>query len=316
MSEAQNILVGVDLSHGDHLISTDLTDAARTVVDRAIELASKSGANLTFFAAIDLPPHTLEYYEDEDPNALLDLGNKADKVLDGLVQKAIGSGVKQAFAGHAVGKSWLELVKRVLRGHHDLLMAGTRDLSDLQTLIFGSTGLKLLRNCPCPVWITRAHIETKKRHVLVADDLSPVGARLIRLGAQIALAEGADLHVLHALEHSWETSQIGIDPRQEAFLMRASQTAESKIQSHLDCPEVRALSQPPKIHVRQGQAGKNILLAISELQIDLLVMATIARSGLAGFIMGNTAERLLPQVTCSVIAVKPDDFKCPITLDS
>lgn len=316
MSEAQNILVGVDLSHGDHLVSTDLTVAARTVVNRAIELASRSGASLTFFSAIDLPAHTLEYYEDEDPNALLEIGGKADKVLNGLVSEATASGVKQAFAGHAVGKSWLELVKRVIRGQHDLLMAGTRDLSDLQTLIFGSTGLKLLRNCPCPVWITRSHVKTKTRNILVADDLSPVGARLIQLGAQIALAEGAELHVLHVLEHSWDESRVGADPRQEAFQLKAIQTAESKIKVHLNCPEVRALPNPPQIHVNQGKAEPNILHAIIEHQVDLLVMATIARSGISGFLMGNTAERLLPQVMCSVIAVKPDDFKCPITLDS
>jgi universal stress protein E len=315
MTEAQNILVGVDLSHGDHLISTDLTVAARTVVDRAIDLASKNGATLTFFSAIDLPPHTLEYYEDEDPKALLDLGNKADIALQELVKQALSRGVKQAVAGHAIGKSWFELVKRVIRGHHDLLMAGTRDLSDLQTLIFGSTGLKLLRNCPCPVWITRSHVESKTRNVLVADDLSPVGAHLVRLGAQIALVEGAELHVLHVVEHSWEASQVGIDPRQQAFQLRSAQSAESKLQAHLNCPEVQALPTPPQIHTRQGKAEKNILLAIQELQIDLLVTATIARSGIAGFLMGNTAERLLPQVTCSVVVVKPDDFRCPITLE-
>ena len=30
---------------------------------------------------------------------------------------------------------------------------------------------------------------------------------------------------------------------------------------------------------------------------------------------GITAERLLNQVACSVFAVKPDDFACPVTLD-
>jgi universal stress protein E len=316
MKEAQNILVGVDLSHGDHLISTELTVAARTVVDQAIELASKNGAHLTFFSAIDLPAHTLEYYEDEDPNALLELGDKADKVLHGLIEQAKASGVSQVFAGHAVGKSWLELVKCVIRGNHDLLMAGTRDLGDLQTLIFGSTGLKLLRNCPCPVWISRSHVVSKTRNVLVADDLTPVGERLVRLGAQIALAEGAELHVMHSLEHSWDASRVGADPRQEAFVLKTTQKAEAKIQVHLDCPDVHALPKPPHVRVRMGQAEKTILHAIIADEIDILVVATIGRSGIAGFLMGNTAERLLPQVTCSVIVVKPDDYKCPITLDS
>ena len=85
--------------------------------------------------------------------------------------------------------------------------------------------------------------------------------------------------------------------------------------AHSDCSEVKQLIQPPEIHLREDLAENAILHAILNDQYDLLVMATIARSGLAGFLMGNTAERLLPQVTCSVLAVKPDDFKCPVSMD-
>ena len=46
--------------------------------------------------------------------------------------------------------------------------------------------------------------------------------------------------------------------------------------------------------------------------IDLLVMDIIARSGISGALIGNTVERLLPHVFCSVLALKPDDFQCPI----
>ena len=55
--------------------------------------------------------------------------------------------------------------------------------------------------------------------------------------------------------------------------------------------------------------------AIEESSADLLVMGTIARSGIPGLLVGNTAERLMPSVTCSVIAVKPEGFVCPVQLD-
>jgi universal stress protein E len=47
-------------------------------------------------------------------------------------------------------------------------------------------------------------------------------------------------------------------------------------------------------------------------QIHLLVMGTIGRGGIPGIMIGNTAERLLPEVQCSVLAVKPPDFVCPV----
>ena len=58
-----------------------------------------------------------------------------------------------------------------------------------------------------------------------------------------------------------------------------------------------------------------ILECVEDHNIDLVVMGTIGRAGIAGFLTGNTAERLLPQITCSLLAVKPADFKSPVLLN-
>ena len=49
--------------------------------------------------------------------------------------------------------------------------------------------------------------------------------------------------------------------------------------------------------------------------VDVIVMRTVARTGLPGLITGNIAEQVLSQITCSVLAIKPDGFVSPITLD-
>jgi hypothetical protein len=43
-------------------------------------------------------------------------------------------------------------------------------------------------------------------------------------------------------------------------------------------------------------------------------MGTVARTGIAGFVMGNTAEMMLRQLRGSVLAVKPPGFVTPVTL--
>ncbi len=45
---------------------------------------------------------------------------------------------------------------------------------------------------------------------------------------------------------------------------------------------------------------------------DLLVMGTVCRTGVPGFFIGNTAEDVLQQVDCSVLAVKPKGFVTPV----
>jgi nucleotide-binding universal stress UspA family protein len=46
--------------------------------------------------------------------------------------------------------------------------------------------------------------------------------------------------------------------------------------------------------------------------IDLVVMGTVARSGIRGLVMGNTAERVLQRLRGSVLAVKPPGFVSPV----
>lgn len=49
-------------------------------------------------------------------------------------------------------------------------------------------------------------------------------------------------------------------------------------------------------------------------QVDLLVLGTICRTGIPGFFIGNTAEKILDEVDCSVLTVKPESFVSPVKL--
>jgi universal stress protein E len=37
-------------------------------------------------------------------------------------------------------------------------------------------------------------------------------------------------------------------------------------------------------------------------------------SSRSGVMIGNTAERILPELTCSLLAIKPLEFVCPVRL--
>ena len=47
---------------------------------------------------------------------------------------------------------------------------------------------------------------------------------------------------------------------------------------------------------------------------SVIVMGTVCRTGVAGLLIGNTAEVVLQQAECAVLAVKPDGFLSPVTL--
>jgi nucleotide-binding universal stress UspA family protein len=67
-----------------------------------------------------------------------------------------------------------------------------------------------------------------------------------------------------------------------------------------------------QIHVVCDAPTHAIQHDVEEHRADLIVLGTVSRGGIAGFLIGNTAERLLRRIETSVLAVKPPDFVCPV----
>jgi nucleotide-binding universal stress UspA family protein len=74
------------------------------------------------------------------------------------------------------------------------------------------------------------------------------------------------------------------------------------------------LDVPFESHLIKGNASEVILGFVQSNEIDLLVMGTVARTGIPGLIIGNTAETVFSQVSCSILTIKPSGFKSPVKL--
>jgi nucleotide-binding universal stress UspA family protein len=62
----------------------------------------------------------------------------------------------------------------------------------------------------------------------------------------------------------------------------------------------------------KGKPGDVIPSLAHQKHVELIIMGTIARTGIPGFFIGNTAEKTLVKVDCSVLAVKPKSFSTPV----
>ena len=69
------------------------------------------------------------------------------------------------------------------------------------------------------------------------------------------------------------------------------------------------------IHLPQGDPGIMVPRIAAEQKIDLIVMGTVVRTSIPGFLIGNTAELILRQVDCAVLTIKPEGFVSPVTLE-
>ena len=90
----------------------------------------------------------------------------------------------------------------------------------------------------------------------------------------------------------------------------ASAEAFNEFVDQFDLSDIKASKK--LIH---GEPGDVIPPLAKREGIDLIIMGSVARTGIAGFLIGNTAERILQDVDCSVLAVKPESFETPVELD-
>ena len=313
MKRFKNILVGVDLAQGAALVSENLAPPSAEAVSRALWLARANSARLCFFHV--LPSRALNL--DAETQMLLEESHGKRTVMDHateVVAKMAENARKEGLVAESLvvhGKSWVEMIRQVLRDNHDLVIVGSRNLGPVQRLLIGSTGIKLLRKCPCPVWVTQPRPDRQIASILVAHDMRPVGDLAMRLGCSMAQLYDARLHVLHAAEYP-----------EFDYMMPARVTAEKsdkyrrKAEEHIAAQIAEFdLARPAQVHFVTDPADFAILNHLEQHAVELLVMGTVARVGIPGVITGNTAERLLPRIPCSVLAVKPTGFKSPIMLD-
>jgi nucleotide-binding universal stress UspA family protein len=81
---------------------------------------------------------------------------------------------------------------------------------------------------------------------------------------------------------------------------------------HALAPQIRERLGEVRLELIKGEPADAIVQFVAERAVDLVVMGTVARTGIQGMLMGNTAESALQRLRCSVLAVKPRGFRAPI----
>ncbi|HQU42101.1 MAG: hypothetical protein B7Z73_00395 [Planctomycetia bacterium 21-64-5] len=314
MAPFEKVLVGVDLLQADGVGSTNFSPPVAEAIKHGLWLAEKSAASVTFFAAIDLPEETIASLGGDAAHMAGQLRTSGGRALDHLVHEAQARGLT-ADARLVRGEGWVELTREAERGKYDVVIVGTRNVGAVGRFLFGSTAMKLLHNCPCPVWVARPEPHPLPTSILVASDLSEVAENALRLGLALGALSGAKVNLLHAVDYPldrlWSTGLL--DTSTQIYHDKVKADARQRLDEQL----ARVAGPHPakvELHVAEGLsiADTAILDFIRVHHVDLLLMGTMARGGIPGVFIGNTAERLVTHVSCSLLAVKPADFISPI----
>ncbi len=218
------------------------------------------------------------------------------------------------------GTPFIEVIREVLRSSHDLVIIAAKSAVGLRARVFGSFSLHLMRKCPCPVWVLGPAPRYPTGQILAAVDPSPtdaendsVNAQIIELATSIARLTKGHLHIVHAWELWGEdlmrrrTRNLGAADWAVHEERIAAQTRLNEFLGHYILDDVHY-----HVHLVKGKASRVIASLVAKHAIDLVVVGTVCRTGIAGMLIGSTAENMLGQMDCSVLALKPRGFVSPV----
>lgn len=276
MQTIRNTLVVMDAQQSDALL-----------LDRATLIARATSSHLHLLAC----------------NKNAQLISNLQPTEDALRQQGFSVSSQQAWQGS------LHKTIIAVQQEQDCGLVIKRHLPDnpLLKTFLPSEDWKLLRFCPCPVLIVKSAESWEGGVILAAIDAgnSDVNHRVLHAGIvghgyDIARMIGGSLHIMSA--HPC-TEQLSADP---VYHLRSSIYA----MYHEHCRALQAEYEVSEdcLHIEEGPAESLIPAIAERLSVSLTVIGSVARSGLSGALLGNTAENILDSLNSDLLVLKPDDI--------
>lgn len=301
------------------LVDIDALAPLHPALEQAVDLASRAQAQLTIVDVLEEVPASARAY----------LSGRLEAEIVQHREERLAEAVKpyqrRKVPVRAIvlrGVSDVALIRQVLVGRHDLLVRyHARDaLSRRKGL--QATDMQLLRKCPCPVWLVGVGERERPKKILAAikpdahdREAQQFNRQIVGLAVEMARLEKASLQILTC----WTTFGLSLlDGRLSKSELKevvgvARNTARAELDAFIEGLDATAVRYT--VDLVEGEPADAIPRYARRHKIDLVVMGTVARTGVAGLVMGNTAERVLANLRCSVLALKPSGFESPVTLD-
>lgn len=305
---------------GRILVGIDQHDGPMRAAVLGARLAAGSGAALELFTPVYNSQVSLAHFENR---------TSLQHARDTLVQRhreRLAAQVPQLrldspVETHAAwDHPWEEaLIRRVLDRGADLLVValpegsgGGRPLSAAQW--------QLVRHCPSAVLLTRGRAWRDRPTVVAAIDPGgrhgrhdALDIRILHAAERLAASAGGSLHAFHA----WQRDLRALVGEMELPLFPdLPETAtEERHRESVYALLGAAAASPARVSLVAGRPETALPEYCREAQADVVVMGAIARNPFGRIFIGSTAERLLDQLPCDLMVVKPEAFRTPVSRD-
>ncbi len=148
------------------------------------------------------------------------------------------------------------------------------------------------------------------KQILVPTDFSEQAENALKLAAEMAKANNADLLVLHVVEIPGQQnfSTTGdldyADPMEALFVKKMIEKGEAQLNELHNRSELQGVNL--KVNIKAGNAYYNISDIIASYEPDLIVMGTSGATGAEEIIIGSNTEKVVRNAKCPVLSLKKE----------
>jgi len=284
------------------LFPTDGSDPASAVLDHAIALALAHDAELYVLNVADTTRDSVTRIQGEVVDALVRDG---ERIVEAAAETARERGVSTD-AEVQQGRPARTILEYAATRDIDLVVMPTHGRRGVSRLLLGSTTERVVRQSDVPVLTARpeeATLTYPYETVLVPTDGSETADQALTLGADLAAADQAALHLFSLVE----VDTLGFDVRSDIKL----DPVKAHVQTILDDGAALARDAGVERVTTAMDYGMSIHKAVlrytREHDVDLVVIGTHGRTGFDRYMLGSVAEAVIRSSPVPVLVVREYD---------
>jgi universal stress protein E len=304
----------------------EVNDATDLLIQKCQQLANAQHLCLKFLCVL---PDKWFHYSTESAQMTQDKARQ--RLLEQLSTLPAMHNINEKISCEVqFGKPFVEIIQYQQRINAQLVVKRAEQKSWLQHAItMTSNDMHLLRKCPVPVFLVRSREATLPQNLFVAVDFDiddpashadELNKKMLNTLVRFFDNDETQCTLFNAYNapHAGFVSLFADDPDAMTKDMAAHEKGFKSGELNLLLHFMRENLRPKHLHKHtkqlliQGHAEQLIPQQLKQNESDLLVIGSVARTGIPGLLIGNTAEEILLSVDCDVLTLKPDGFVSPV----
>jgi nucleotide-binding universal stress UspA family protein len=294
------------------LVPTDFGAAADAALACARRLAAPFGAEVRLVHTFEDPSTTAAFAPEiyaPVPDAVRD--ETIRNVRQQLAERLAGDSPPVNASGEVItGTTAGAIVDYARFIDADVIVMGTHGRGGMAHLLLGSVAERVVRTAHCPVLTVRATpARATVKRLLVPTDFSTTSDEALDYALLLAERLGATVQLLHVLDDPLVAEGLAA----EAYIAEAPTMRTAMLQDAQERLRQRTAPARPGVSITAralfGHGAATITEYAHAQGIDMIVMGTHGRTGVAHLLLGSVAERVVRTAPCPVLTLRQPRVK-------